>query len=266
MCRTMLDATAPSVNRHAAWFLASHAMVRGDAAEAHSMLCTLGTAARLELFPLFPHDVALDAELTHIALAVGDDELAASALIAAEHRLECNPGVSSVEAAARHVRGLVRRSAGDIAAAADLYARAGRPLAEVSALADLGAQHLRDGAKDAAIEAFGRPLVGAVAIGAAWDAGRARGRLRELGVRRRMVGADTPRRGWPALTPAETAVAELVAEGCTNREIAEQLFVSPHTVSTHLRHVFEKIGVRSRVELTRAAARRSTTANTYRMV
>jgi DNA-binding CsgD family transcriptional regulator len=59
------------------------------------------------------------------------------------------------------------------------------------------------------------------------------------------------------LTPAESAVAELVTEGRTNREIAEQLFISPHTVSAHLRHVFEKMGVKSRVELTRAAARRN---------
>jgi len=41
-----------------------------------------------------------------------------------------------------------------------------------------------------------------------------------------------------------------------NRQIAEQLFVSPHTVDTHLRHIFDKLGVKSRVELTRAAADR----------
>jgi DNA-binding CsgD family transcriptional regulator len=82
--------------------------------------------------------------------------------------------------------------------------------------------------------------------------------LRDLGVRRRVVGIDTPRTGWAALTPAETAVVELVTEGRTNREIAEQLFISPHTVSTHLRHVFDKMGVRSRVGLTRAAAERNT--------
>jgi DNA-binding CsgD family transcriptional regulator len=77
-------------------------------------------------------------------------------------------------------------------------------------------------------------------------------------VRRRVAGVDTPRTGWAALTPAETAVVELVIEGRTNREIAEQLFISPHTVSTFLRHVFDKMGVRSRVGLTRAAAERNT--------
>jgi DNA-binding CsgD family transcriptional regulator len=56
---------------------------------------------------------------------------------------------------------------------------------------------------------------------------------------------------WASLTPAEVRVACLVAEGNTNRDVAEALLVSPHTVSTHLRAVFMKLGVHSRVQLTR---------------
>jgi DNA-binding CsgD family transcriptional regulator len=258
MCRVMLAATAPSVRRHAAWFLASRAMAQGDAAEAHRMLRALGENERLELFPLFPHDVALDAEMARIALAAEDDELVAAVVAAAERRSELNPGVRSIQAAAAHVRGLVKQSAAELAEAVELLVEAGRPLAQVSALDDLGNQRLRDGSPDAAVEAFDRSLVLALDVGAGWDAARARSRLRDLGVRRRVVGIDTPRIGWAALTPAETAVVELVTEGRTNREIAEQLFISPHTVSAHVRHVFEKMGVRSRVELTRAAAERNT--------
>jgi DNA-binding NarL/FixJ family response regulator len=51
------------------------------------------------------------------------------------------------------------------------------------------------------------------------------------------------------LTRSELAVVELVARGATNRQAAERLFLSPHTVSTHLRNTFEKLGIRSRVEL-----------------
>ena len=55
------------------------------------------------------------------------------------------------------------------------------------------------------------------------------------------------------MTDSELAVARLVAQGLSNRQVAERLFVSPHTVSSHLRHVFAKLGVNSRVELTRQA-------------
>jgi len=58
-------------------------------------------------------------------------------------------------------------------------------------------------------------------------------------------------RAWNRLTDSERTVATLVARGMTNREVAEQIFVSPHTVSFHLRKVYRKFGVGSRVELTR---------------
>ena len=79
------------------------------------------------------------------------------------------------------------------------------------------------------------------------------GRLRALGVRRRLVAAQRPGRGWAAITDSELAVARLVAQGLTNREVAERLFISQHTVSSHLRHVFTKLEVNSRVDLTRLA-------------
>ncbi len=256
LCQEMLAATAPSVRKHAVWFLAAQAWMQGDAARAHDMLCSLGRPERLTIFPLFPHDVAADAELARIALAAEDEQLVDATLAAAELRLHRNPEVLSVRACARHIRGLVTRSAADLVEAAELFARAGRPLAQIAALDDLGATRLAGGDRVGAVDAFDHALLRAVEIGATWDAGRARARLRELGVRRRIVGTHAPRRGWLALTRAEAAVAELVVQGRTNRGIAEQLFISQHTVSTHLRHVFDKVGVRSRVELTRSAAER----------
>jgi DNA-binding CsgD family transcriptional regulator len=53
------------------------------------------------------------------------------------------------------------------------------------------------------------------------------------------------------MTDSELAVARLVAQGHTNREVAERLFVSPHTVNTHLRQVLANLDVNSRVDLTR---------------
>jgi DNA-binding CsgD family transcriptional regulator len=56
------------------------------------------------------------------------------------------------------------------------------------------------------------------------------------------------------LTDTERVVAALIAKGLTNRQAAAQMFLSPHTVSTHLRHIFAKLGIASRVELARLAA------------
>jgi len=88
--------------------------------------------------------------------------------------------------------------------------------------------------------------------GAKFDAARAQRRLDSLGVRRKR--ARWPPGGAPAasaLTQSELRVVRLVAEGMTNREVAARLFLSPHTVDSHLRHVFAKLAISSRVDLTR---------------
>ena len=56
--------------------------------------------------------------------------------------------------------------------------------------------------------------------------------------------------GWESLTDAERNVVGLVARGLSDREIAAELFVSPHTVATHLKRTFAKLQVRNRVEAT----------------
>ena len=73
---------------------------------------------------------------------------------------------------------------------------------------------------------------------------------------RRHPAATTPAYGWSSLTDTEVAVAEQVAQGLTNREAAAHLYLSPHTIDYHLRQVFQKLDVRSRVELTLAILRR----------
>jgi DNA-binding CsgD family transcriptional regulator len=60
---------------------------------------------------------------------------------------------------------------------------------------------------------------------------------------------SAPGAGLRRLTAHELAVARLVRRAMTNREIGDALFVSRHTVNYHLRHIYRKLGVRSRVEL-----------------
>jgi DNA-binding CsgD family transcriptional regulator len=65
-----------------------------------------------------------------------------------------------------------------------------------------------------------------------------------------------PTFGWDSLTEAELSVTDLVAEGLTNRQIAKKLWRSPYTIDAHLRHIFHKLGINSRVELVRIATSR----------
>jgi DNA-binding NarL/FixJ family response regulator len=87
-------------------------------------------------------------------------------------------------------------------------------------------------------------------MGAAAFAERARIELEATGAkaRKRVVDAATD------LTPQESQVARLVANGDTNREAAAKLFLSPATVEYHLRKVYQKFGVSSRMQLMRKMA------------
>jgi DNA-binding NarL/FixJ family response regulator len=70
--------------------------------------------------------------------------------------------------------------------------------------------------------------------------------------------------GWAALTPSEVKIAELVAEGRSNTEVATELFLSRRTVQSHVSHILTKLGARSRVEIAREASVRRQPARTPR--
>jgi DNA-binding CsgD family transcriptional regulator len=94
-------------------------------------------------------------------------------------------------------------------------------------------------------------------IGSSRDSARVRLLLRELGVRiRHWSYQEHPVSGWASLTSTEAQITELVALGLTNRQVAAEMFISAHTVAFHLRQVFRKLHIRSRVELARLAAQR----------
>ena len=88
----------------------------------------------------------------------------------------------------------------------------------------------------------------------------------DAGSGRPLGRTNRPRFGWDSLTDTEHSVIECVVDGLTNREAAERLFVSHHTVGFHLRSIFCKLGLNSRVELTRRAIEHSTGASPVRVV
>ena len=185
----------------------------------------------------------------------------------ASRATDCAAGLDLAFADAMGLRATarVRLAAGDTAGAAQA-ARAAAEAADrgaapvQAALArELTGQALAAGGDAAAAAAeLSRALEQLEACGA----GRRRDRVaREL----RRLGQRVPRRGrrgggtgegpLAALSDREREVAELVAAGRTNREIAGELFLSKRTVDTHLAHVFEKLGVSSRAAVAAAVAR-----------
>lgn len=92
------------------------------------------------------------------------------------------------------------------------------------------------------------------ALGASRDAGRIRERLTRPGAGQVSGGRETSIGGqWTDLTQDQRKVAQLVLQGLTNRQVAESIHISPHTVNYHLRRIYQKLGISSRVELARIA-------------
>ncbi|MGB8875955.1 MAG: AAA family ATPase, partial [Solirubrobacteraceae bacterium] len=252
----MLNESSPGVRRHAVWLLSLQATADGDPRQAHQWLCALGGEERTHVLSRVWPDMADEPQMVRIALAVGDRELAQSAVADANRRAELCPGVPSLAAIAAHASGLLNPDGNKLSEAVSLFERTHRPLALAAALEDLGMAQQREETADSGIDVLTEALALCVRVGATTDAARLRGRLRALGVRRRVAAAEKPATGWEAMTKSELAVAQLVADGLTNREVAERLYISPHTVNTHLRHVFAKLGIKSRVDLTRLATER----------
>ncbi|MDT7678314.1 MAG: hypothetical protein QOD82_6216, partial [Pseudonocardiales bacterium] len=254
LARAMVADGTPANRGHGGWLLALGAMADGKPAEALAMLDAAGLASAGGGAQLYPVDVTDDPQLVRIALAAGDARLAADTVASAEERARRNPGIGSVRAAAAHARGLLDGDPAPLAEACLVFEAGPRPMALASALEDLGVGQLRTGTPAAGLDSLGRALVRYTEAGATWDASRVRRRLRANGVRRRLVTSARPDAGWAALTDSELAVVRLIAAGLTNRETAVRLFVSPHTVNSHLRHAFTKLGVNSRLELARVVA------------
>jgi DNA-binding CsgD family transcriptional regulator len=260
LAQGLLDDTTPNFRRQAAWLLALQAMAVGDQTAAHGWLRVLGEDQRTAILPLFPGDVTDEPQLVRIALAAADERLADVTVALADRRAHLNPRVATIVATSAHARGLRTANIADLERAVALFATGPRPLARASALEDLGAARARAGAVEAAIEALDGALILYAEAGARWDAGRVRSRLRDHGIRRRLVPRERADTGWAAMTDSELAVARLVAQGLTNREVAERLFVSPHTVSSHLRSIFVKLEINSRLALSRITAEHDTAA------
>jgi DNA-binding CsgD family transcriptional regulator len=116
------------------------------------------------------------------------------------------------------------------------------PLARAQVLTDYGAFLYRQRDTRPARQALAEALRLAERCGAGWHAERARVEWRRAGGR---TGTTPPGQ----LTPQESAVARLAKAGKTNREIAAQLYLTINTAETHLRHIYQKLGIHRRTQL-----------------
>ncbi|GAA4631455.1 LuxR family transcriptional regulator [Actinoallomurus vinaceus] len=247
IAKVMLEHGTPANQRHAAWMLALTSVGDSDMAAARHWLTHLDGPPVL---PRFPQDVTDEMMLAGIAVATGDTTLAELALGNTRNRVLINPPSQAIEATRAYVHGLLADDQDDLRAAMDGFEQCRRPLERAMATEALGSSRLTAD-HETGTALLGQALTRYTDLGAAWDARRVRSRLRDLGIHRRLVVREPATHGWAAMTAAEASVARLVAEGLTNREVAEQLFLSPHTVNSHLRHVFTKLGIKSRVGLAR---------------
>jgi DNA-binding CsgD family transcriptional regulator len=237
------------------WIQALLCEARGDSARALAMLTEaweLGAALRFCLSYRF-----VGPDLVRLAVAAGHHGHArAVAQQVADGA--CRAGVASAAGAALRCQGLAEDDPEALLAAVQAYRRAPPTIELALACEDAGTALARSGLGAVAVPLLDEALAFYLRCGAQRGAARVDAALRTLGVRRRRAGQlHRPQVGWASLTASELTVARLAAEGLSNPQIGDRLFISRRTVATHLASVFRKLGITNRVQLAAEANRRA---------
>ena len=197
------------------------------------------------------------------ALAEGDQRKAADLAESTQRLATTTPGNRDMAAAADHARGLVEQNPATLERAAISYSAAST---RARALEDAGNAWAEQGDQDNAVALLRQAHTLYERLAAADGMARVRHSMRAAGTRLcHWSHADRPTFGWDSLSDTERRIADLVAQGLSNRQVASRVFLSPHTVAFHLRHVFWKLDISSRVHLARMAAEKATPATSVHM-
>src|ERR1700721_1664212 len=186
------------------------------------------------------------------ALADGDRDRAAALARQTERLGKITTGDPDMTTAAEHARGLIEQDPAALQRAAGRYAAARN---RAGALEDAGNAWAGQGDQGGATALLSQAYALYEELGDAGDLARVRSGLRAGGTRlRHWAHADRPAFGWDSLTDTERRVTDLVSQGLSNRQVANRVFLSTHTVAFPLRPIFWKLGITSRVQLARIAA------------
>jgi DNA-binding CsgD family transcriptional regulator len=243
------------------WARSLIAEARASVADAASLLATeWDLTASVRYFQSW-RGVAPD--LVRLAVAIGDRDRAAAVTADAEEGARRAPDVASARGAALRCRGLLDGDADALIGACDAFRASPRRPDLMMTAEEAGTMLTTDGAR-ARRRTEGITLLTearsiAEALGARRVLRRVDSRLSSLGAAPRRIRRDAAASGWESLTAREAEVAALVAEGLTNPQIAERLVVSRHTVESHLKRIFVKLGATSRAQLASEALRRPNT-------
>lgn len=242
----------------AEWMLLGRALLtdaQGRSADACALLSAVWDALD-DLGSRF-HYRNLGVDLTQLAIAAGDTTTASRVTGALEALAEQEP-LATLRGAAAHCRGLLLDAVDPLLEAVEHLRLGPRPLPLAAALEDAAIRVARDADRaDEARHLFLDARKHYESLGAARDVNRLLARMRAAGVHAGTRGArQRPDHGWASLTQTEERVIELVAEGLSNPQIGERLFVSRRTVQTHVSNIFRKLDLSSRAELAAAVVRR----------
>jgi DNA-binding NarL/FixJ family response regulator len=252
-----LDRSFPSLG--AGMALAAALLAAGDPARAEEELVTAGGGDELPLMPACWRPGCFEL-LTRCRLALGRSDEAASAATRARASAEAM-GLRMPAAMADRAAAAVALDAGDPLSAAELALASAVAARDVGAPVEAalsrmlaGRALIQAGDPDRAateLERAAAEFEACVALGHRDAAERELGKLGRRKHRRTRPGkADGS--GIETLTERELEVARLVVDRKTNSQIAAALYLSPKTVETHIRHLFQKLEVSSRVEVARA--------------
>jgi DNA-binding CsgD family transcriptional regulator len=230
------------------WVEACLAHARSGPAVAHDIMSPV-YGRPMEHVRLMLEQPLSMAWMVRTALEVGDAHGAECVTSCAEQLAQANTGFGFLAGSAAHARALLDQDAPSLAR---LGSELRSPLGRAEACEDAGNVLARAGQRAPARAQFERALAGFEHIRARFYEARARACLADLGPgRRRACHGARPVSGWDSLTDAERRVTDLVALGLSNAQAASQLYLSRHTVDFHLKKIFLKLNVASRVELAR---------------